>query len=132
MLRRALGILAVDALVLIGIGFHLRETNPAWAHGLFWGVPGGLICAISAVGLAYWAERRKMSIKQALAVLVAGMLFRMFFLAAWTLVAVLLGGAHALAYLAGFGGVYLVGQGLEIWLLARLGKRSGDGLVRTA
>mgnify|MGYP001323211409 FL=1 len=128
-MRRALAILAFDALVLIGIGLHLAHASPALASGLFWGVPGGLVCSVSAVGLAVWAERRRMSIKRALAVLVSGMLFRMFFLAGWTLVAILLGGAHALSYLVGFGGVYLVGQGLEIWLLARLGRGSGAGLV---
>lgn len=124
MVRTALGILFVDALVFLGLAFYLREVDAAWAHGLFWGVPGGLVCALSAVGIALWADVRGMNVKQALAAVVVGMLFRMAFLAGWTLLAVLVGGAHALAFLAGFGGVYLAGQALEVWLLTRLRSRA--------
>lgn len=127
MVVRALGILLVDALVFLGLAVYLRDVDAAWSHGLLWGVPGGLVCALSAVGIALWAEHRKMQVKQALAAVVVGMLFRMLFLAAWTVLAVVVGGAHALAYLTGFGGVYLVGQGLEVWLLSRSALRSGRG-----
>lgn len=128
MVRKALGILLVDAVVFLGLAFYLREVDATWSHGLFWGVPGGLVCALSAVGIALWADLRGMQVKQALAAVVVGMLFRMLFLAGWTILAVLVGGAHAVAFLAGFGGVYLVGQGLEVWLLTRLRDRqSAEG-----
>jgi len=132
MVQRAFGILLAGALIFVGLGLHLRDVNPTWAHGLFWGVPGGLICAVSAVGIALWADRRKMSVKHAFAVVVVGMLFRMVFLAAWTILAILVGKTHAFAFLTGFGGVYLTGQALEVWLLARLGKRREDEAARPA
>ncbi|HLV61114.1 MAG TPA: hypothetical protein VKY51_06910, partial [Fredinandcohnia sp.] len=120
MVRKALGILAASAALVFAIAVSLRGQSAAWSHGLLWGAPGGLICAASAVGIALWAERRGLAIKQALAAVVVGMLFRMSFLAGWTLIAVLGARAHAVAFLAGFGGVYLVGQILEVWLLTRL------------
>lgn len=126
MAARAIGILFVDAFLLLGLALYLREAEAAWSHGLFWGVPGGLVCALSAVGIALWADVRGLEIKQALAAVVGGMLFRMAFLAGWTLLAVLVGKAHAFAFLVGFGGIYIVGQGLEIWLLTRLRERQAE------
>ncbi len=123
MVRKALGILFVAALTFLGLAGYLRGVDTAWAHGIFWGVPGGLVCAVSAVGIALWADRRGMKIQQALAAVVMGMLFRMVFLAGWTVLAVLVAKAHALPYLAGFGGVYLTGQGIEVWLLTRMRDR---------
>lgn len=120
MIVKALAILFVDVVLLFAAGLWLLGKDAALGHGIFWGLAGGLLCALSAVGAAYWAEAKGKTVQQALMVVVVGMLFRMFFLGGWTILAVRVGGANAFSFIGGFAAVYLVGQILEVWMLTKL------------
>lgn len=124
MFRRSLLILSLDVILVLLLGLWIRGKDVGLGDGVIWGMIGGLICALSAIGAAAWAEKKRLSVHQSLAVVVVGMLFRMIFLVGWTLLAVVVGEAHAVAFIGGFGAVYLVGQVLEVWMLARLAKPS--------
>lgn len=123
MIYKALALLFVDVVIVLAGGVWLHGKDVALGHGAFWGLAGGLICALSAVGGAYWAEAKGKTVQQALAVVVVGMLFRMFFLGGWTILAVRIGEANALSFIGGFGAIYLVGQVLEVWMLTKLRQR---------
>lgn len=120
MLRTSLAVLALASFAVLALAMRLASDLPSVSDGLLWGLSGGILAALTAVGGAYWAEAKGKTVQQALAVVVVGMLFRMFFLGGWTLLAVFVGDAHAFAFLGGFGAIYLVGQALEVWMLVRL------------
>lgn len=127
MLRKAFAILAAVFLLVLGLGLWLFGDEPASKAGLLWGLGGGLFTATSAVGGAYGAESRGLQVNQALAVVVVGMLFRLLFLGAFTLLAIRLGRIDGLIYVLAFGSVFLTGQVLEVWMLSRLARgRRGD------
>lgn len=124
---RALLLQTLASLLFLAVGLLLlREGKPLGA-GILWGMGGGTVTAFSAIGGAWWAESRGMNPKQALAVIVLGMLGRLVFLGAYAVVALLVGNANGLGFFLGFGGVFLVGQVLEVALLARLGNAPSAG-----
>lgn len=116
---RALGSLLVVIALVVAAGVHLARGGSAFGTGLLWGAPAGAITALTAIGGAWWAEARNLDAKQAMAVMVVGMLGRMVFLTAWAVFAVLYADVDVLGFVAGFGSIYLVGQALEVWMLAR-------------
>jgi len=120
MLLKALLILGLDVAIVFGVGVWLQQGGHALGPGLLWGLFGGLVCALTAIGGAWWAEVKRLPTNGALAIVVAGMLARMFFLGAWALLAFKVGQVDGLGFLAGFGAVYLLGQVLEVWMLFRL------------
>lgn len=120
---RALTLLTLDIVAVTALGLWLRSEGSPLGEGLLWGVVGGAITALSAIGGAWWAEFRRLKANQALAILVVGMLGRMAFLVVWAVLAVKLGEVDVLAFVAGFGAVFLLGQILEVWMLTRLGSR---------
>lgn len=120
LITRALVLLAIDILAFAALGLWLRKEGNPLADGILWGVAGGAVTALSAIGGAWWAEFKGLRPNQALAILVVGMLGRMMFLLVWALLAVKVGEVDVLGFLAGFGGVFLMGQVLEVWMLTRL------------
>lgn len=123
---RALLVLALDVLAVLGIALWLRHAGDPLGGGILWGSVAGIVTAASAIGGAWWAEAAGMQPNQALAVVVVGMLGRMFFLGAWAILAVKAGGADPLGFLVGFAAIYVIGQILEVWMLLRLkGRRAG-------
>lgn len=123
MLARSLAILSLMIAAVLAASFGLRGANPLVASGLLWGVGGGAVAALTAIGGAWWAESRRMRVNQALAIVVVGMLFRMMFLGGWLLLAIKLSEFSGLAFIIGFGLVFVTGQILEVWMLFRLGSR---------
>lgn len=122
-ISRALILLTLDIAAMTALGLWLRQEGNPLGEGLLWGVAGGAITALSAIGGAWWAAFKGMKANQALAILVVGMLGRMFFLVVWAVLAVKLGEVDVLGFVAGFGAVFLLGQVLEVWMLTRLGSR---------
>jgi len=120
MLVKALLILGIDIAIVFALGVWLQLGGHPLGPGILWGLFGGVVCALSAIGGAWWAEIKRLPPNTTLAIVVAGMLGRMFFLGAWALLAIKLGEADGLGFLGGFGAVYLLGQILEVWMLARL------------
>ncbi|HEY0839597.1 MAG TPA: hypothetical protein VGD74_05380, partial [Vulgatibacter sp.] len=92
-----------------------------------WGLGCGTVAALSAIGGAFWAESRRLPLNRALAIVVVGMLFRMLFLAAAMLIAIELVQVAPMAFVLGFGAVYVAGQALEVWMLNRLRSRRSSG-----
>ena len=125
MLVKALLILGFDIAAVFALGVWLQQGGHALGPGILWGLFGGVVCALSAIGGAWWAEIRGLSPNGALAIVVAGMLGRMFFLGAWALLAFKVGEVDGLGFIGGFGAVYLVGQVLEVWMLFRLKGNQG-------
>jgi len=123
MLGRSLTILTIAAALAIAVALKLRGDGHHLADGILWGVAGGFLAALSAVGGAIWAVARNLAMNQALAIVVVGMLVRMAFLAALTVAAVKLGGVDPVGFVLGFAGIYIVGQALEVRLLTRLKAR---------
>ncbi len=120
MLVKALTILGLDIAVVFSLAMWLQQSGNAMGTGILWGLFGGILCALSAIGGAWWAEVRGLPPNQALLIVVTGFLARMFFVGAWALLAFRVGEADGLGFVIGFGAVYLVGQVLEVWMLARL------------
>ncbi|WP_373049343.1 hypothetical protein [Vulgatibacter sp.] len=120
LITRALAILGFVIFAVLGLGLWLQQKGSPMGASILWGLVGGVVTAISAVGGAWWAEVKNLKPNQALAIVVVGMLGRMLFLGAWALVAIAVGGVDGLGFLGGFGAVYLVGQVLEVWMLNRL------------
>ncbi|AKU91655.1 hypothetical protein [Vulgatibacter incomptus] len=120
MLGKALSILALDVAIVLAVALKVRPDDVLMGNGLLWGVGGGLVAALSAIGGAWYAEAKGLKLNQALAIVTVGMLFRMLILAVITLLAVKLGTVEPLAFILGFGAIYVAGQALEVWMLARL------------
>jgi len=120
MLGKALAILAADIAIVASVAVHVRGEDLDMSNGLLWGLGCGTIAALSAIGGAFWAESKRLPMNRALAIVVVGMLFRMFFLAAAMLVAIELIQVTPIAFVFGFGAVYVAGQALEVWMLTRL------------
>lgn len=123
LISRALALLTLDIVAMAGLGIWLRQQGNPLGEGLLWGVVGGAITALSALGGAWWAQFKGLKANQALAILVVGMLGRMFFLVVWAVLAVKLGEVDVLGFVAGFGAVFLLGQVLEVWMLLGLNAR---------
>ncbi len=122
MLGKALTLLGLVVAVVLAVAFRLRGEDAEMAVGMMWGIGGGTVAALSAIGGAFWAESRKLKLNQALAIVVMGMLFRMLFLGAFMLAAIKLALVNPMAFILGFAAVYVAGQALEVWMLARLTK----------
>lgn len=120
LITRALALLAIDILAVLGLGLWLQNQGHPLGNGILWGLVGGVVTAVSAIGGAWYAEMKGMKPNQALAVVVVGMLGRMFFLGAWALLAIKVGEVDGIGFLGGFGAVYILGQVLEVWMLNRL------------
>lgn len=120
MLGKALAILAADVAIVAAVAVRVRGDDLDMSNGLLWGLGCGTIAALSAIGGAFWAETRRLPMNRALAIVVVGMLFRMFFLAAAMLVAIELVEVAPIGFVFGFSAVYVAGQALEVWMLTRL------------
>jgi len=120
MLGKALAILAADVAIVAAVAIRVRGSDLDMSNGLLWGLGCGTIAALSAIVGAFWAETRRLPMNRALAIVVVGMLFRMFFLAAAMLVAIELVQVAPIGFVFGFGAVYVAGQALEVWMLTRL------------
>lgn len=126
MLGKALALLALDVAIVASVAVHVRPDDLGMSNGLLWGLGCGTVAALSAIGGAFWAESRKLPLNRALGIVVAGMLFRMFFLAAAMLIAIELIQVTPLAFVFGFGAVYVAGQALEVWMLTRSRSKRSD------
>lgn len=94
---------------------------------LYSGLALGLLLAITAVGTAFWVEKRQLSGVQALAAVVVGMLGRMFVLGIWTAVGFAVLQHEPLQFVAGLGVPWLIGQAIEIALLLRARRPAPGG-----
>lgn len=83
----------------------------------------GLVLAVTAVGGAAYAHWKALPARQALAVIVSGMLVRMLVLGLWAGIGFAKFELEPLSFLGGFAATYLVGQVAEIVLLVRDRKR---------
>jgi len=119
-ITRALALLGIDAAAVLAVGLWLHAQGRPFGEGMLWGLVAGVVTALSAIGGAWFAEVKGLKPNQALAVVVVGMLGRMVLLTIWALIAVHVGKADALGFVAGFGAVYVLGQVLEVWMLTRL------------
>jgi hypothetical protein len=127
MLGKALFALAlVVALVALGISW-LAGSDPGAATAAASGEALGTICALTAVLGAGWAQGRGLAGKGALAVVMAGMLFRMLLVSAWAVVAFRVHDLAPIPFLAGFAAVYLPGQAIEVFLLKPRAKNEAAG-----
>lgn len=120
MIRSSFLILAGATALAFGGVLYLESIQSAMAGGALWGLGGGLVAALSALGGAAFAVRRNLAMNQALAIVVVGMLVRMLFMGAVTIAAIKLGGVDPVGFVIGFGVIFLVGQALEVRMLVGL------------
>lgn len=121
MIPKAFLILALDALAAGALGLWLRGQGWNGAGGFLSGALVGLLCGATAVAGAAFAHARSLEVRQVLTVIFGGMAGRMVLLGAWTLVS--LNTLGAAGFVGGFGAVYLIAMGVEIWMLSSHAER---------
>ncbi|MGI5863105.1 MAG: hypothetical protein ACOX6T_13730 [Myxococcales bacterium] len=123
MIPKAVLILALDALAAGALGLWLRGQGWNGAGGFLSGALVGLLCGATAVAGAAFAHARSLEVRQVLTVIFGGMAGRMVLLGAWTLVSLHTLGLDAAGFAGGFGAVYLIAMGVEIWMLSSHAER---------